>query len=170
MKGPEIPPQGPSSPEPKEGSGHLILGVQEPCPSCRVPGPAISRRAMLDHLQPEGIAMAHSWTQAFACLTPSCDCLYYSLWRLVPIRYCNKSLGYKTNSLPPRILCYCLGLTLEDIRRDLSGKKKGSNLERIREQASRNSLLCERMNPSGQCCWGQVRKSLDEGTQSPSRI
>jgi hypothetical protein len=114
--------------------------------------------------------MVHSWTQAFACMSPSCDCLYYSLWRLVPTRYCNKSLGHKTSSLPPRILCYCLGLTLEDIRRDLSAKGTGPSLERIREQVTQNSLLCERMNPSGQCCWGQVRKLLDEGTRSPSRV
>lgn len=169
MRGPDLPANG-TPQDPREGSGHPVRGSQEPCPSCGVSGPAISRQAMLDHLQPEGITMVHSWTRAFACLSPSCDCLYYSLWRLVPTRYCNKSLGYKTSSLPPRILCYCLGLTLEDIRRDLSSKDNGSNLERVREHASQYSLLCERMNPSGQCCWDQVQKFLDEGPQSPSRV
>lgn len=155
---------------PLEGTGYLVFGSPEPCPACGIPGSPISRRVMCDHLQLEGIAMVHSWGKAFACLSPSCDCLYYSLWQMVPVRYCNKPLGYKKNSPPPHVLCYCLGLTAQEIRRDLGSKDPGSSVERIREHAARSSFLCEKLNPSGQCCWSQVRKCLDEESGSPSRV
>ncbi len=122
---------------------------------------------MWDHLEPEGIAMVHAWTRAFTCLNPSCDCLYYSLWRMVPARYCNKPLGFKSNAPSPRPICYCLGFTLEDIRRDAGREGNGSVVRSIREHAAQNSGLCERLNPSGQCCWGQVRRYLD-GSSGPS--
>ena len=115
-----------------------------------------------DHLEPEGIAIARSWTKVFVCLNPDCDCLYFSLWRSVPIHYCNKSLGFKKNGHPPKILCHCLGFTVAEVLRDVRHRSAGSCVEVIRRHIAQGALLCERANPSGRCCWDQVQKLFEE--------
>jgi hypothetical protein len=146
------------------GEGFLVYAFPEICPACGVKGSIVPEQALWDHLEPEGITIARSWTKVFVCLNSTCDCLYFSLWRWVPIRYCNKSLGFKKNSQPPYVLCHCLGFTIAEILRDGRQTGPGSCVEVIRRHVAHGALLCERTNPSGRCCWEQVQQLLVENS------
>jgi hypothetical protein len=152
LKSPELAP---------EGSGYLVIGAS--CPVCHHPGPYVARQTVFDHLDPEGVALIHFWDRISVCLDPDCDCLYYSAGRWVPYRYCNKKLGYKKNSPPPHILCYCLGFTAEEVLRDHRDPGPGSCLEMIERHVQQGALLCSKMNPTGLCCWGQIQQYLRQG-------
>lgn len=148
---------------PADGSGYLILLVPEPCPACGDQGSFIPPEMIVHHLEHEGLSLVQGWTKGFLCSNPSCDILYYSLWKTVPIRYCNKTLGFKKNSPPPHLLCHCLGFTVEEILRDGSAKGPGSCVEMIKRHIEQGFQLCSIKNPTGRCCWDQVQKILEKG-------
>jgi len=57
------------------------------------------------------------------------------------------------------ILCYCFGYGPADLRADLRRNGASTIPERITAELRAGNCDCERLNPSGRCCLGEVRRA-----------
>ena len=59
-----------------------------------------------------------------------------------------------------RLVCYCLGITRDEIADEAKGKAPREIEGRIRALIKSGECTCETSNPSGKCCLADVRTVL----------
>lgn len=57
-------------------------------------------------------------------------------------------------------LCYCLGITADDLEGEYASWGRCSSRERIRELVRDGLCACTKENPSGTCCLGAVDTAI----------
>lgn len=131
-----------------------------PCPLCGNVGRKVSALT-LDHHVPRSLRAAIGDDATF-CLNPACEGVY-----------CNPS-GFVVRKgqalLPVTIkdagdqapVCYCFGFKRGDLRNDLAERGKTDIPARIRKGIAEGRCACERMNPQGACCLGNVAGAIKE--------
>lgn len=129
------------------------------CPRCHVPGKsvpdetpaALLRRSCRERLGPG----PHHF-----CTTAHCEVVYFSadgpafLKDEVRVR-----VGEKETS-PPITVCYCFAHTVESIDEEIRSTGTTTVLERIRAEVASGRCRCERENPRGSCCLGNVARTV----------
>lgn len=97
----------------------------------------------------------------YFCRTPDCEALYFTGSALIA----NKTdavvrVGLKeTEGLRP--ICYCFGFTYDDVAEDFANcARTGPTIAaRIRAEVQAGRCDCERRNPGGSCCLGDVQRA-----------
>ncbi len=128
------------------------------CPVCGRPGRRVSALT-LDHHVPAPLRAGFGIEAGF-CLNPSCPVVYFNesghILRkgetVVPVTI--KDTGDDVS------LCYCFGFKRGDLRRDLKEKGSTDIPDRIKQGVKEGRCDCERKNPQGACCLGNVAKEL----------
>lgn len=122
----------------------------------------------LDRHVPQALRAAIGDDAAF-CLNPACE-----------VVYCNPRgfVVHKGQTLQPVTIkdegdqvpvCYCFNFKRGDLRRDLEEGGKTDIPERIRQGIAEGRCACERTNPQGACCLGNVAgviKKIQEAAKS----
>jgi copper chaperone CopZ len=96
----------------------------------------------------------------FFCPDPDCSLVYFngrgdSLDKsTLSVRVGLKEIG------PPRPLCYCFDHSLEQIQGDVAATGTSTIPASITEKCRQGLHDCERRNPKGRCCLGDVRAAL----------
>lgn len=137
-----------------------VTTVPRMCPVCGHPGRRVTALT-LDHHVPAPLRAGFGDEAGF-CLNPSCPVVYFNgsgnLVRkgeiVSPVTV--KDAGDDVN------VCYCFGFKRGDLRRD--SKEKGSTdiLQRIKQGVQEGRCDCERKNPQGACCLGNVARAIRE--------
>lgn len=138
-----------------------------PCPLCGNAGRKVTALTLDHHvLQP---LRATIGDDATFCLNPACE-----------VAYCNPG-GFVVRKgqtiLPVAIkdqgdhvpVCYCFGFKRGDLRKDLTEQGKTDIPEQIRKGIAEGRCACERTNPQGACCLGNVAgaiKNIQEEVKS----
>lgn len=129
-----------------------------PCPLCGNAGRKVTALTLGHHV-PQALR-ATIGDDATFCLNPACE-----------VVYCNPS-GFvvrKGQTLQPVTIkedgdhvpvCYCFNFKRADIRRDLGERGKTDIPERIRQGIAEGRCACERTNPQGACCLGNVAGAI----------
>ena len=133
------------------------------CPHCHRRGRAISA-ATLEAMVPAQISERLNSTAGFQfCATSTCDVVYFHatspailLQRdlLIPV--------FQKSSNPNRVVCYCFGHTVQGIQSEVREKGFSHILEQIKDKCAQGLERCERTNPQGSCCLGNVQRVLRE--------
>jgi Zinc binding domain len=98
------------------------------------------------------------------CRTPSCAVLYYGAdERIVEKGAASVRVGVKETE-DPVPLCYCFGFTRADVRREVAETGASTIPDRVDAEIRAGRCACERKNPSGACCLGEVRRAVKEAT------
>lgn len=95
------------------------------------------------------------------CPEPRCDVVYFgstagSIFRKGDL---NVRVGQKEKEDPIPI-CYCFGITVADIRREITTRGKTSIPSMITAEVKAGHCACEVKNPQGSCCLGDVSKAV----------
>lgn len=120
---------------------------------------ALTVKALVRHL-PFGLGKV----QYYFCEAPGCDVVYFAAdpgaatFRRgdVLVRVGVKEPG--DNAL----LCYCFGVTRNDIREEITRTGNSTATDRIRAEVKAGHCACEVKNPSGKCCLGNVTRAIQE--------
>jgi hypothetical protein len=56
----------------------------------------------------------------------------------------------------PKLLCYCFGFTGDEIRDEILTTGRSTIQQRIAAEVKAGKCDCERLNPQGSCCLGNV--------------
>lgn len=124
-----------------------------PCPVCGDAGRKVSAVTLNGHLP--GPLRAAFGDEATFCLNPTCG-----------VVYCNPAgmIARKEQTVLPVTIkdegddvpvCYCFGFTRSDLR---EGQTAIPDL--IRKGIDEGRCDCERMNPQGACCLGNVARAI----------
>jgi len=137
-----------------------IPTVACPCPVCGNKGRKVTALT-LDHHVPGPLREKIGNDAAF-CLNPACD-----------VVYCNPAgftIKKGQTALPVTIkdagddvfVCYCFEHRRGDLRRDLAANGTTDIPERIKQGVKEGRCDCERKNPQGACCLGNVANAIKE--------
>lgn len=135
-----------------------IPTVTCPCPVCGNTGRKVTA-VTLDHHLPAHLRAGFGNEAAF-CLNPACE-----------VVYCNpagKVIRKGETLLPVTIkdpgdetqVCYCFGFTRGDLRRALKETGDTDIPYRIKQGIQEGRCDCERKNPQGACCLGNVGRAI----------
>jgi hypothetical protein len=123
------------------------------CPRCGSPGTVVYQQTLQAHLSPEHLE--HLTDSAFFCGQPRCPVVYFDLFdRVVEEPGVNVPVYPKNPAAP---LCYCFGLTREDVEQDI----REGVVTRTRacvERAKSAAAHCGAASPSGQPCVAEVQR------------
>ena len=131
-----------------------------PCPVCGNAGRKVSALTLDNHI-PESLREGFGNEAAF-CANPACD-----------VVYCNSDgrvIHTGETVLPVTVkepgdevpVCYCFNFTRADLRRDLDTTGATSIPDEISTGIQEGRCDCERKNPQGVCCLGNVNQAVKE--------
>jgi CopZ-like zinc binding protein len=143
-----------------------------PCPECGSRSKnvdAITVKSLVRSL-PFGITPA----QYYFCETPVCDVVYFSSNPQAPTFNRDDLLvpvGVKQKHDPVPV-CYCFGVSRQDISDEVRRTGKSVVGERIKAEVKAGRCACEVKNPSGKCCLGNVTRAVQEAqkTERPAVV
>lgn len=100
------------------------------------------------------------------CPSPECEVVYVSqsARHIVPKSHMKVRVGIKEKE-DPIPLCYCFGFHRADIFREIREKGDTDIPATIREKVRAGECFCERSNPSGSCCLGDVGRAVKEAKE-----
>lgn len=140
------------------------------CPECGSRSKkvdAITVKSLVRRL-PFGITPA----QHYFCEAPTCDVVYFTSSPQAPTFHKGDLLvrvGLKENQDPVPV-CYCFGVTRQDIAEEVQRTGKCKIGERIKAEVKAGHCACEVKNPSGKCCLGNVTLAVQEAQRTESRV
>ncbi|MEE8201543.1 MAG: hypothetical protein V3R29_10290 [Candidatus Acidoferrales bacterium] len=106
--------------------------------------------------------------QYYFCETPKCEVVYFPSNPEAPTFHRADLLvpvGVKEDQ-DAALVCYCFGITRQDIRDELERTGKSSVAQRIKAEVQAANCACEMKNPSGKCCLGTVTRAVQQAFQS----
>ncbi len=131
------------------------------CPRCGAVGRVVADETIRAILRP-GHADNLLLVERRFCKTPSCAVLYYGAdGRVVEKGAASVRVGVKETD-DPIPLCYCFEFTRAHVRREVAETGESTIPDRIDAEIRAGRCACERKNPSGACCLGDVRKAVKE--------
>jgi bacterioferritin-associated ferredoxin len=127
---------------------------QGACPSCGHAGREVDRITLKALLRPEALVRLCPDRYRF-CPATACPIVYFrdgEVFRRedvqVPV-FQKETEGIRT-------ICYCFGISEDQIRREVGALGSSASAERIKALVQSDRCACEVRNPQGTCCLGNV--------------
>ncbi|UPT75476.1 MAG: hypothetical protein M0D55_07285 [Elusimicrobiota bacterium] len=128
------------------------------CPVCGDAGRLVSALTLANHLPSE--IYAQSGGQGSFCANPNCAVVYCNS-RGMLIRRGDTVLPVTIKDAGDDVhVCYCFDFKRADIRREILEKGKTTIPEEIKKGIKAGRCDCERKNPQGVCCLGNVAAAV----------
>lgn len=129
-----------------------------PCPVCGNAGRRVSALTLDNHI-PSHLRKDFG-NEATFCLNPSCEVIYCDSAGKI-IRKGETKIPVTVKDAGDDVpVCYCFQFKRSDIRRDLKEKGKTDIPDQIKKNVQEGRCDCERKNPQGACCLGNVANSV----------
>lgn len=95
------------------------------------------------------------------CPEPHCDVVYFDreAGSVFEKRDLEVRVGQK-ESVDPIPICYCFGVTVADLQKDITAAGETRIPEMITAEVKAGHCACEVKNPQGSCCLGNVSKAV----------
>ena len=135
----------------------------EICPECGKRGKPVQSMTLENLLkEPSRITGEPYWF----CATADCPVVYFSEGRKSIFRKPDLKvrIGIKEKE-DPVPLCYCFGWDRRKIRDEIKRTGKSTAVESITRKVKAGECTCERSNPQGTCCLGNVSKAVKEAVE-----
>jgi len=131
------------------------------CPRCRQPGRPVSAVTVEAMVTPATRERLTSLAGLCFCATPACDVAYFNTvsGELVIQREVRVPIFQKSTD-PHRLVCYCFGHTAEAAQSEVRATGPSNILKDIKAKCAQGLDACERNNPQGACCLGNVQRLI----------
>src|SRR5690606_7732638 len=133
-----------------------------PCPGCGASGKPVGEVTVEALLVPEALGALGAQGGSFG-RTPSCPILYFAADGSVADKaQARVRVGLKETQ-GPRPLCYCFGHSYEDVAKQVAAGEGACAIPaHITTEVRAGRCACERKNPAGSCCLGEVNRAVKE--------
>jgi hypothetical protein len=133
--------------------------TQVRCPRCNTQGKEVSF-VTVSALLPAPLAQAFELGQQWFCKSQMCSVLYYGdQGQTAEKEQALVRVGQKETQ-DPIPLCYCFQVTRADIQQEVAQTEHCNIVERIANETRAGNCDCERKNPAGVCCLGELRATV----------
>ncbi|MDE2142146.1 MAG: (2Fe-2S)-binding protein [Elusimicrobia bacterium] len=138
-----------------------------PCPGCGTVGHPIGAITLQNHLPSE--RQADFGPRGSFCAAPACDVVYFNpggktIKRGQTVR--PVTVKEQGGEVP---VCYCFEFRRGDLRRDLEENGATGIPDEIKKGIKDGRCDCERKNPQGTCCLGNVAAAVKLIQQETAR-
>ncbi|MDD5615713.1 MAG: hypothetical protein PHH85_05875 [Candidatus Methanoperedens sp.] len=136
------------------------------CKECGNKGKPVSEITLKSLVKEPVIETIESLDGFCFCETPTCGVVYFNNEQQA---YLHKEdvkvrVGIKETESPIPV-CYCFGWTQEKIFEQIKQQGKSTAVKEISAKVKAGECECERKNPSGRCCLGEVTKVVKKGIE-----
>lgn len=131
------------------------------CPKCNEKAKAVLAKTVEHLITDEAKERLSCFDGFYFCKTPSCEVVYFRDFEKLTQQEMRVVVGCKDGA-SPATLCYCFDWTKEKIRAQLQASGETNALEDIKAKMQNPGCSCETLNPSGECCLGDVSKAIKE--------
>ncbi len=136
------------------------------CPSCG------NRSKQVDTLTVKSLVrrlpFAMPQAQYYFCDAPGCDVVYFASHADAP-SFGRSDLSVRVGAKEtedPIPVCYCFGLSREDISAEARQTGRSGVAELIKTEVKAGNCACEIKNPSGKCCLGDVTRAVQDAIRA----
>lgn len=141
------------------------------CKECNGKGKPVSEITLKSLVKEPVLEAIESLNKFFYCETPTCGVVYFNNEQQQV--YLHKEdvkvrIGIKETESPIPI-CYCFGWTQEKIFEQIKRQGKSTPVREISARVKSGECECEKKNPSGRCCLGEVNKVVKKGLEVYSK-
>lgn len=138
------------------------------CPRCGRRGRSVDEITPKALLRPDALERRKGVEHRF-CATPDCPLVYFGDEEV----FCREEVLVPVFQKEPaggRTVCYCFGVTEQDIRRETEQKRRSAAFDRISLLVKLGRCACEVRNPQGSCCLGNISSLVESATETvPAR-
>jgi hypothetical protein len=134
------------------------MSSSDACPVCGKQGRKVGQETLDHHLAPA--RRAQLGDEAGFCPNPACEVVYFNGSRIVRKDETLLPVTQK-DSGDEVFVCYCFAHKRGDLRRDLAEKGATDIPDRIKQGIKEGRCDCERKNPQGACCLGNVAAAIE---------
>ena len=127
---------------------------QTSCPKCGQAGKKVDEVTLKSLLGTLALERRSETAHCF-CSTSSCSVVYFGASESFATDEVTVSV-FQKHPAPATPVCYCLGIKVEDVRKDVLTTDNSSIEKRIRSLVKADRCACELRNPQGSCCLGNV--------------
>ena len=139
----------------------LLADGREACKGCGGESRPVTRKTVFLMLKPECLNHVGESEYRF-CVSPECPVVYFA--EDVETSFTKDDLrvrvGLKERE-DPITLCYCFGFDEADAREEIRATGQCSIPQRIGALIRRGMCACVERNPSGKCCLGEVKRTVE---------
>jgi len=127
------------------------------CPVCGEQGRKVGQETLDHHLEPP--SRAKFGAEAGFCPNPACEVVYFGGTATLRKDEVSQAVTQKDPG-DEVFVCYCFEHSRGDLRRDLAQKGTTDIPARIKQGIKEGRCECERRNPQGACCLGNVAAEI----------
>ncbi|MNT10843.1 BFD-like [2Fe-2S] binding domain protein [compost metagenome] len=131
------------------------------CPSCGATGKPVQTTTVRSLTQaarfPEGEIGLHF------CATPRCPVVYFDDAGATLSESDLRVPVWQKRGDPTVPVCYCFGWSEERIRSEIADTGRSTAVTSISARVKAGDCACERKNPQGSCCLGNVSQVVKNG-------
>jgi len=135
------------------------------CPRCGQKGRSVSSLTIESLVHATVRAELRSLEGFHFCATATCDVAYFhpASDDIVPCAKVGKTIFQKSTD-SERLVCYCFQHTVATIQREIRTAGSSRIAVDIKTKCTQGLDHCERTNPQGSCCFGNVQRVIREAT------
>ncbi len=143
-----------------------VSGNTSICKECGNKGKPVSEITLKSLVKEPVLEAIESLDGFFYCETPTCGVVYFNNEQQVYLykEDVNVRVGIKETESPIPV-CYCFGWTQEKIFEQIKQPGKSTAVKEISARVKSGECECEKKNPSGRCCLGEVTKVVKKGIE-----
>lgn len=138
------------------------------CPTCGSQGRRVEAVTLEAHVVPaqlDQIADHDGWR---ICTSEQCEVVYFRDAETVPME-ATLAVPFHKSDDPERLVCFCFGHTVAEVEADLREHGNSSIQESIKTACKEGRDDCERKNPQGRCCLGNVGAVVKAAREAGAR-
>ena len=130
------------------------------CEKCKSQSQPVSRKTVLLMLKPHLLEQALTGKYRF-CATNECPTVYFEEHgnRVFTTNDLRIVVGVKAKADPIPV-CYCFGFDEHHLRDEIAERGNTTIPERISNLIREGLCACDSRNPSGNCCLGEVNRTV----------
>ena len=125
------------------------------CPKCEQRGRKISSRTLSSHVVPDRLEAIEEREYWSMCLSPVCSAVYFREAEVVS-RSQVRMLPFHKNEAPDRLVCFYFDHRANEIHEEVLAQGQSGVQAEIKAACRSGRDDCERKNPQGRCCLGNV--------------
>ena len=143
---------------------HVVEGATL-CPRCGQQGGSVSPATIESLVKPAVRARLRSSEGFRFCATPTCDVAYFHPATSDQVGCAEVRVPiFQKSTNPERLVCYCFRHTVAAIQREVRANGTSRISTDIKAKCAQGLDDCERINPQGACCLGNIQRVIREAS------
>ena len=127
------------------------------CPRCEAKGRAIEPVTLEAQVLPERLALLAEHDGWRLCTSADCEVVYFRGDTEVVLGE-TRAVPFHKSEAPERLVCFCFEHTVAELEADVVANGTSTIQASIKAACKAGQDDCERKNPQGRCCLGNVGK------------